>query len=43
MTASDDRSMPALDGAGSLGAAAVATRRAACDLLLACQSLEAGE
>jgi len=40
---SDDLSMHALDGSGSLGEVAVAAINAGCDLLLACQSLEAGE
>ncbi|MEW6268299.1 MAG: beta-N-acetylhexosaminidase [Thermodesulfobacteriota bacterium] len=40
---SDDLSMHALDGAGSVGEAAVAAMNAGCDLLLACQSLEVGE
>jgi len=40
---SDDLSMHALDGSGSLGEVAVDAFNAGCDLLLACQSLEAGE
>jgi beta-N-acetylhexosaminidase len=40
---SDDLSMHALDGAGSIGEAAVAAVNAGCDLVLACESLEAGE
>ncbi|HEY8515270.1 MAG TPA: beta-N-acetylhexosaminidase [Candidatus Binatia bacterium] len=39
---SDDLSMHALDGVGSIGDIAVAAFQAGCDLLLACQSLEAG-
>ncbi len=40
---SDDLSMHALDDVGSIGEAAVAALSAGCDLLLACESLDAAE